>query len=74
MRQAEQRRLIEAALRRDPDRSDNWHAKRIGCWRGTVRTTRIRLIAAGEIPELESLIRCDGRSRYPAHRAPAESA
>jgi hypothetical protein len=74
MRQAEQRRLIEASLRRDPDRSDNWHAERIGCWRGTVRSARTRLIAAGEIADLDDLIRKDGRSRYPAHRPAAESA
>jgi hypothetical protein len=73
MRQAEQRGAIEASLRRDTERSDEWHARRIGCWRGTVRSARMRLIAAGEIADLESLIRCDGRSRYPAHRPAAEA-
>lgn len=65
------RAIIATELRRTPDISNQWLAEIVGSSDKTVQSVRQKLIAASEIPILESYRAKDGK-RYPATRIYSE--
>lgn len=61
------RAIIASELRRTPDMSNQWLAEIVGSTDKTVQSVRRELIAASEIPILESYRAKDGK-RYPSTR------
>lgn len=61
------REIIAAELRRTPDISNQWLAEIVGSTDKTIQSVRKELIAASEIPMLDTFKAKDGK-RYPATR------
>lgn len=64
----ELRMAIAEALIANPERSNRWHANRIGCSHPTVGTVRAELVAGGKIYHLEKATGADGKE-HPTRRA-----